>query len=141
MSTRARENVLSQGYQEKVKKNCPTSVEDTIEIPKETITSPARGAKPLKKSLQARDVPSFCKRHYHWPVVRATISKPIGEPRSYIIETPEGTTLRRNRVHSGKKQAADPVRLKLYPTLVTTISETIPLSRGELGVTLEGPVL
>ncbi|KAK3710636.1 hypothetical protein RRG08_034172 [Elysia crispata] len=42
----------------------------------------------------------------------ATIIKSCGEPRSYVIQTPDGTTLRRNRRHlkdSGRSQHAVPV--------------------------------
>ncbi|GFR95334.1 hypothetical protein ElyMa_004426000 [Elysia marginata] len=38
----------------------------------------------------------------------ATIVKHSGEPRSYIIETPDGTTLRRNRLHLKDSTRARP---------------------------------
>lgn len=45
----------------------------------------------------------------------ATIVKHSGEPRSYIIETPDGTTLRRNRQHLKESTRPQPAEYLLQP--------------------------
>ena len=53
----------------------------------------------------------------------ATIIKSCGEPRSYVIQTPDGTTLRRNRRHlkdSGRSQHVVGYLSLSQPTTMTT---------------------